>query len=121
MVTNHTSPAAASPCPARPGPGRAGQSVVRPDSALACLAAGQYYLERGAGLGVGENVVGLLEVVQVEVVGDELGGVELPGGDQPHQGRGGGAVHLPGGDGDVPGPLLFQVQHGRTAVHADVG
>src|SRR3984885_1438413 len=41
--------------------------------------------------------------VSLPTVGDELGGVELPGGDR-----------------DAPGPLLFQVQHGRAAVHADV-
>src|SRR5262249_18561410 len=38
-----------------------------------------------------------------------------------HQGRDGEGVHQPGGDGDVPDPVVFQVQRGGLAVHADVG
>src|SRR6185312_9328710 len=58
--------------------------------------------------------------VHAEAVGDEPGGGELAGGDQAHQGGGGRGVDQARGDRDVPGPLLFQVQHGRLAVHADV-
>src|SRR5690242_19585624 len=47
---------------------------------------GEDDLERSGVGGAGEYVVGLFEVVQVEVVGDERFGVELASGEQAHQG-----------------------------------
>src|SRR5690242_9757483 len=82
---------------------------------------GEDDLERPGVLGAGEYVVGLFELVEGEVVGDERLDVELAGGDQAEEGRRGGGVHQAGGDRDVPDPLLFQVQRGGLAVHADVG
>src|SRR6266852_6773969 len=82
--------------------------------------AGEDDLERAGVRGPREHVVGLVEVVQVEVVGDEPLGVDLAGGDQAHQGRRGGGVDQARGDREVPDPLLFQVQRGGLAVHADV-
>src|SRR6185312_6199664 len=85
------------------------------------LSSGEDDLERPGVGGAGEHVVRLFEVVHVEVIGDERLGVDLAGADQAHQGRRGGGVHQARGDRDVPDPLLFQVQHDRLAVHADVG
>ena len=70
--------------------------------------------------GVGEDVVGA-RTRRAEAVGDDLGGVELSGGDHREQGRRGVRVDEARGDRDVLDPQRFQVQGGRLAVHADVG
>ena len=71
--------------------------------------------------GVGEDVVGVGELVHPELVGDQGGDVQLSGGEQPQQCRGGSGVDQAGGDGEVADPECFQVQGRGFAVYADVG
>ena len=76
--------------------------------------AAQDDLER-AGVGwPGEHVVGLVELIQCEVVGDEPPSIDLVSGEQAQQGRRGVRVDQAGRDGDVPGPLVLGV-HGEPA------
>ncbi len=72
-------------------------------------------------LGAGEDVISLGEVIESEPVRHELAGGDLAAGQQPQQRRRRGRIDQAGGDGDVPGPLILQVQRGGLAVHADIG
>src|ERR1700733_11004673 len=94
-------------------------SIISTPSLLV-VAAAEGDLQRAGVGGPGEDVVRLVELIQAEVVGDEPLGVELAAGDQLQQGGGGVGVDQASGDRDVPGPLVFQVQHDRRAVQADV-
>ena len=68
-----------------------------------------------------ERVVGLDEVAHWEVMGDETGGIKLVTRRESQQGGRRRRVDEPRRDRDVTGPQRFEVQRGRSAVHADVG
>src|ERR1700731_3669399 len=82
---------------------------------------GEQHLQRPGVGGIAEDVVGGLELVKAESVGDHRRGVELVTGDQTDQCRGRVGVDKPGGDGQVLDPDVLQVQSRRRSVHADVG
>src|SRR3984957_6279195 len=82
---------------------------------------GQDYLE-GARVGCArEHVISLVELIQREVVGDKSSRVDVVAGEQAQECRRRVRVDQAGRDGDVPGPLVFEVQGRGRAVHADVG
>src|ERR1017187_6158925 len=68
--------------------------------------AAQHDFQRAGVGGPAEHVVGLIEVIQREGVGDEPGRVDLAGGEQAQQGRRGVRVDQAGGDGDVLDPQI---------------
>src|SRR5438067_1490672 len=68
-----------------------------------------------------EDVVGLDELVEREMVGDEPAGIDLMARDQLEQRWRGVGVDQAGGNGDVLDPQLLQMEGGWFAVHADVG
>src|SRR5215217_5713130 len=67
-----------------------------------------------------EHVVGLDELVEGEVMGDEAPGMDLVAGDELEQRGRGVRVDQARGDGHVLDPQFLEVQRGRLAVHADV-
>jgi hypothetical protein len=82
---------------------------------------GEDHLE-GAGVGgPSEDVVGLVELVEGEVVGHEALGVDLVALGQLEERGGGVGVDEAGGDGDVADPKVLEVQGDRLAVDPDVG
>src|SRR5258708_23418195 len=82
------------------------RSVAPPARTGADPSAAQHDVQ-GAGVGgAGEDVVGLLEVVEAEPVRNELAGVKLASGDQPQEHRRRVRIHQSGANGDVPDPLI---------------
>ena len=80
----------------------------------------EHDLQRAGLTGAGEDVVGLHELAQREVVRDETGRLDLVRGHEAEQGRGRVGVNQPGGDGDVLDPQILEVEGRRLAVNADV-
>jgi hypothetical protein len=75
-----------------------------------------------AGLGCSdEHVVGIVELVHGEVVGDELIDDESIACEKLQQGWRTRCVHKPGGDRDVASPQVFEMQRHRLTVNTDVG
>ena len=81
----------------------------------------QHDLERAGLAGPREHVVGLLELVECEVVRRERARVELVAGEQLEERRRRERVDEAGRDRHVLDPERLEVQRRRLAVHADVG
>src|SRR5215212_3284992 len=81
---------------------------------------GENHLHRVRVCGVGEHIVGVHDLIQLEVVGAKDRRIQTPLRNKLEKGRGGGRVDQPGGDGDALDPERLQVKSCRTTMYPDV-